>query len=89
MTFRPHKGDREITPRGHSELLEPLGVLDSKYRFKEEEDLFIHLIRINNSLAKSTIFTDGRDKQRVTVNFFSVCPGDRSRIQEVNFTQRI
>ena len=56
---------------------------------EEEEDLFIHLIRINNTLAKSTIFTDGRDKQRVTVNFFSVCPGDRSRIQEVNFTQRL
>ena len=56
---------------------------------EEEEDLFIHLIRINNTLAKSTIFTDGRDKQRVTVNFFSVCSGDRSRIQEVNFTQRI
>ena len=25
---------------------------------KEEEDLFTHLIRINNTLAKSTIFTD-------------------------------
>ena len=68
---------------GHAET----GSGAKKWVVLEEEDLFIHLMLINNTLAKTTIFTDGGDKQRVTVNFFSVGPGGRSRTHEANFTQ--
>ena len=39
---------------------------------EKEKDLFIELMHINKTLEKAKIFKDGRDKQRVTMNFFQV-----------------